>query len=149
MPGSPLLGMTNKCEIQKGVIIAASLTRVVDGYAITSILNTNDTEVNVQEPLIELDEVDLTWERGCSTEFESQDREKEIQTQLGLEHLNTEERKLLVQTCLDYQDIFYLPGDKLSSTDATRHAINVEPGTEPINTGHYRLPETQKLKVDK
>jgi len=39
--------MRNKCEILKGVIIAASLTRVVDGYAITSILNTNDTEVNV------------------------------------------------------------------------------------------------------
>ena len=60
--GSPLVGMTNKCDIQKGVIIAASLTRVVDGYAITSILNTNDAEVNVQEPLVELDEVDLTWE---------------------------------------------------------------------------------------
>ena len=43
MPGSPLVGMTTKCEIQEGVIIAASLTRVVDGYAITSILNTNDT----------------------------------------------------------------------------------------------------------
>ena len=106
MPGSPLLGMTNKCEIQKGVIIAASLTRVVDCYAITSILNTNDTEVNVQEPLVELDEFALTWERGCSTEFESQERGKEIQTQLGLEHLNTEERKLLVQICVDYQDIF-------------------------------------------
>ena len=142
MPGSPLVGMTNKCEIQEGVIIAASLTRVVDGYAITSILNTNDTEVNVPETLVELDEVDLTWERDCRTEFESQDREKEIQTQLRLEHLNTEERKLLVQTCLDYQDIFYLPGDKLSSTDVARHVINVEPGTEPINTRPYRLPET-------
>ena len=32
--GSLLVGMTNKYEIQKGVIIAASLTRVVDGYAI-------------------------------------------------------------------------------------------------------------------
>jgi len=102
MPRSPLVEMTNKCEIQKGVIIAASLMRVVDGYAITSILNTNDTEVTVQEPSVELDEVDLTWERGCSTEFESQDREKEIQTQLKLEHLNTKERKLLVQTHLDY-----------------------------------------------
>ena len=85
----------------------------------------------MQEPLVELDEVDLTWERGCSTEFVSQDREKEIQTQLRLEHLNTEERKLLVQTCLDYQDKFYLPGDKLSSTDAARHVINVEHGVEP------------------
>jgi len=103
----------------------------------------------VQEPLVELDDVDLTWERGCNTEFESQDREKEIQTQLRLEHLNTEEKKLLVQTCLDYQDIFYLPGDKLSSTDAARHVINVELGTEPINTRPYRMPETQTLEVDK
>jgi hypothetical protein len=66
-----------------------------------------------------------------------------------LEHLNTEERKLLVQTCLDYQDIFYLPGKSLYSTDAARHAMNVEPGTEPINTRPYRLPETQKLEIDK
>jgi hypothetical protein len=44
-PRSALVGMKNKCEIKKGVIIAASLTRIVDGYAITSILNTNDTEV--------------------------------------------------------------------------------------------------------
>jgi len=66
-----------------------------------------------------------------------------------VEHLNTEERKLLVQTCLDYQDVFNLPGDKLSSTDAARHVINVKPGTEPINTRPYRLPDTQKLEVDK
>ena len=122
-PGSPLVGITNMCEIQKGVIIAASLMRAEEGYAITSILNTNDTKVNVQEPLVELDEVDLPWDRGCSTEFESQDREKEIQTQLSLEHLNTEERKLLVQTCVDYQDIFRLPGDKLSSTDVARQLM--------------------------
>jgi len=122
-PGSPLVGITNKCEIQKGVIIAASLMKAEEGYAVTSILNTNDTKVNVQEPLVELDEVDLPWDRGCSTEFESQDREKEIQTQLRLEHLNTEERKLLVQTCVDYQDMFCLPGDKLSSTDVARQLM--------------------------
>ena len=79
----------------------------------------------MQEPLVALDEVDLTWDRGCSTEFESQDREKEIQTQLRLEHLNTEERKLLVQTCVDYQDIFCLPGEKLCGTDEAIHSINL------------------------
>ena len=41
--GSPLVRMTNKCKIQ-GVILAASLTKVVDGYVMRSILNTNDTE---------------------------------------------------------------------------------------------------------
>jgi len=42
--------------------------------------------------------------------------ESDILTQLRFEHLNTEERKLLVQARSDYQDILYLPGDKLSST---------------------------------
>jgi len=30
-PGSPLVGMTNRCEIQEGVIMAASLTKVMSG----------------------------------------------------------------------------------------------------------------------
>jgi hypothetical protein len=99
-PGSPLVEMTNKCEIQEGVILAKSLTKVVDGCVMTIILNTNNTEVDMQEQLVELDKVDTAWDRSCSTELESQDRgggEREILTQLRLEHLNTEERKLLVQ----------------------------------------------------
>jgi hypothetical protein len=46
--------MTNGCEIQEGVIMATSLTKVTNGYAMTRILNTNDAEVNMQEPLVEL-----------------------------------------------------------------------------------------------
>jgi hypothetical protein len=75
-PGSPLVEMTNKCEIQ-GVILATSLTKVVDGCVMTSILNTNDTEVDMQEQLVELCEVDPAWDRSCSTELESQDRQGE------------------------------------------------------------------------
>jgi len=93
-----------------------------------------------------LDVVVLTGKIDCCTEFVSRYREKEFRTKLRLENLNTEGRKLLVQTCLDYKDIFYLPGGKLSYTDATRHTINVEPGTEPINTRPYKLPEMQIQK---
>jgi hypothetical protein len=78
--GPPLVGMTNKCEIQGGVILAASITEVVDGYVMRSILNTNDTEMDMQEILVQLDEVDAAWDGSCSTEFESQDREREIDT---------------------------------------------------------------------
>ena len=93
--------MTNKCEIQEGVILAASLTKVVEGYVMTSILNTNDTEGDVQVPLLELDEVDSAWDRNCSTEFEFQNREKDILTQLSVGHLIMEERTLLIQACSD------------------------------------------------
>ena len=140
--------MTSKREIQEGVILGASLTKVVDGYAMTSILNANDEEVDIHEPLVELDEIDPGWDRGYETEIASQDREREIISQLRLENMNGEERKMLEQTCLDYQDIFYLLGDKLSSTGAARHS-NVEPGTEPINTRPYRLPDAQKMEVGK
>jgi hypothetical protein len=56
--------------------------------------------------------------------------------------------KLLMGICQDYQDIFYLPGDSLSSTVATRHSIRVQPGAEPVNTRPYRLPEAQKAEVE-
>jgi hypothetical protein len=51
---------------------------VVDGYVMTSILNTNDTEVDIQEPVIGLDEVDPVWDRSGGTEFKAQDRKGEF-----------------------------------------------------------------------
>ena len=146
-PGSPQVGMTQKRELKKGVFLAATLTKAVDGYALMSVLNTNDVETEVQEPVVELEEVEPEWETPNGAEFESQDREGDILSKLRLEHLNAEERKSLVGICFEYADIFYLPGDKLSSTGAAQHVINIEAGTQPINTRPYRLPEAQKKEV--
>ena len=46
--------MTNKNQLQEGVFLAAALTKVVDGYALMSILNTTDVETEVQEPVVQL-----------------------------------------------------------------------------------------------
>jgi hypothetical protein len=108
---------------------AASLTQVVNGFATTSILNTTEVELDVQTPVVELDEIGSVWEGSCSAEFERQDRDRYILKQLRVEHLNAEERKLLSGTCSEFSDIFYLPGDKLSSTGAAQHSIKIEPGT--------------------
>ena len=143
------MGILDKCEIQEGIFMAGSLTKVIDGYVITSILNTNEEEAEIQEPLVELNEVEPVQNLTGATEEKQKDREKRILEQLRLDHLNDEEKRLLIGTCQDYQDVFYLSGDILSSTQATRHSIRVEPGTEPINTRPYRLPETQKVEVEK
>jgi hypothetical protein len=74
-------------------------------------------------------------------------RPTEILKRLRLEHLNEEENKEIEQTCLDYQDLFHLPGETLSSASVVKHAIRLEPGTEPVNARPYRLPESQKLEV--
>ena len=65
------------------------------------------------------------------------------------EHVNEEEKKLLREVCVEYQDVFYLPGDKLSFTNAARHSIQLEPGVTPINTRPHRLPESQKEEIDR
>jgi hypothetical protein len=148
-PGSAPMGMVQRLELQEGVILAATLTKVVGGYAIASMVNTTETEVEVPEPTVNLEEVELGEEINESTGFESLDRERNVQNQLRLDHLNSEESRSLIEACSEFADVFYLPGDKLSSTDAAQHNIRVEPGTEPINTRPYRLPEAQKGEVQK
>ena len=39
------------------------------------------------------------------------------------DELNEEEKKSLREICFKYQDVFYLPGDKLSCTNAAKHTI--------------------------
>jgi hypothetical protein len=63
------------------------------------------------------------------------------------EHLNEEEKKLLREVCFEYQDVCYLPGDKLNCTNAARHTMQLEPGVTPINTRPYRLPDSQKEEI--
>jgi len=45
--------------------------------------------------------------------------------------------------------VFFLPGDCLSCTSAVKHTIHLKPGTVPINTHPYRLPESQRKELDK
>jgi len=72
-----------------------------------------------------------------------------VTAKLRDDHLNEEEKKLLCEICFEYQDMFYLPGDKLSCTNAAKHTIQLEPGVTPINTQPYRLPESQKEEIDR
>jgi hypothetical protein len=66
-----------------------------------------------------------------------------------MDHLNSEEKTSLGEICFDYQDAFFLPENRLSCTSAMKHKIHLEPGTGPINTNPYRLPESQKKEIDR
>ena len=58
-----------------------------------------------------------------------QSRGERVISKLRTDHLNSEEKKALHELCFDYQDVFFLPGDKLSCTNAARHTIQLEPTT--------------------
>jgi hypothetical protein len=89
-------------EIEVGNFTAESLKKVRDGYVSTSILNTNDVEEEIQEPLVELD-IEAVRNLTAETEEKQKGREKRILEQLTLDNLNDEENKLLIGTFQDYQ----------------------------------------------
>jgi hypothetical protein len=122
-------------------------------------LNTRDEEVVMEIPCIRWEKYTPDGPDGdiCTSNVGAvapvekkigQSREEKVIANLRLGHLNSEENRVIENTCRDYQDIFYLKGDRLSCTNAVKLFINVIPGTSPINTRPYRLPEAQKREVD-
>jgi hypothetical protein len=73
-------------------------------------------------------------EQGKDGGDQNLSRGETVISKLRDEHLNEVENKFLREVCFEYQDVFYLPGDKLSCTNAARHTIRLEPGVTPINT---------------
>ena len=47
-----------------------------------------------------------------------------------------------------YDDIVALRGDQLGATDIIKHHISVPPGTPPIYIPAYRVPHSQKEKIE-
>jgi len=70
---------------------------------------------------------------------------------LRLDHLDSEERASILTICEEYNDLFHLPGDKLTCTSTIEHAIPT-PTVDPhraINVKPYRIPHVHKEEVQK
>ena len=158
--GSPVKeGLIERAEVLAGVYLAESVVRLDKGHVITSVLDSREEEVEMpsrEVQVVELGENDsrevarmgLT-DQGKDEGNHSRSRTERVVELLRTDHLNEEEKKSLLELCFDYQDVFYLPGDRLSSTNAVKHIIMLEPGVTPINARPYRLPESQKEEVDR
>lgn len=68
--------------------------------------------------------------------------------QLRLEHLNSEERKQLLKTISEHQDVFLLEGEHLTFTNAIKHSIKTKDDL-PIFSKSYRYPFCHREEVQK
>jgi len=152
-------GLIERAELLMGLYLAESLVRVDSGHIITSVLNTRDADVEMPRCEVQVIEVEQVERRevagmGLTDQREdggnqSRSRTEKVVELLRTDRLNEEEKRSPVELCFDFQDVFYLPGDRLSSTNAAKHTIMLEPGITPINTRPYRLPESHKEEVDR
>jgi len=137
-------GIVERAELMPGVYMAESLVKVANGCVITSIINTTEEEVELFDPVVKLEELVANdtseaaimgvIEQGEDRGDQILSRGERVIAKLRDKHLNEEEKKLLREVCVEYQDVFYLPGDKLSCTNAARHSTQLEPSVTPINT---------------
>lgn len=74
---------------------------------------------------------------------------KNIFSLLNLDHLNSEEKKSIESICAKFSQIFHLSGDKLTTTSLGKQSIYIKPGVAPVFTKQYRVPQTQKLEIEK
>lgn len=74
------------------------------------------------------------------------DRIQVIRNELRTDHLNEEEKELITDLCLEYEDIFYLEGDTLTFTSEIKHTIDTS-NNRPIFTKAYRYPQIHKEEV--
>lgn len=70
-----------------------------------------------------------------------------LKQNLRLEHLNNEEKQSIIELVTEYNNLFFLPGDKLGCTQLVSHTI---PTTDdiPIHTKQYRYPQAHKAEIN-
>lgn len=70
-----------------------------------------------------------------------------LKQMLKLENLN-EEQLSITTICKDFNDIFLLPHDKLTTTDTIMHKIHTK-DDKPITSKMYRYPRVHEQEVNK
>lgn len=121
-------------EISEGIFLASSIATPVNGLIPIKILSTTEKSCTITDidPYIEK----LSNYNICSFDKSKNDanRVKQLFSVLNLNHLNKEERIGIENLCAKYSDIFYLPGDKLTTSKIYKHSISVKPNVTPIFT---------------
>lgn len=143
----PRRNFTPQTKIPEAIVQTDS-----EGKFITTIANISSNPVTLCIERINLEPLDYTNDKPfpVNTIFPNHenpsDRETKIINGLRLNHLNQEEREHVINLCLQFSDIFFLEGDKLSFTSEIKHEI-ITNDAKPIVSKSYRYPQIHKNEV--
>lgn len=105
----------------KSVYIGNCLVRPNNNFAYVPILNGTHDEVEVDLNSIHFEPLKNYSILSLENNIE---RVTKIKEDVNLQHLNDEEKTSIINIIEKYHDVFFVEGDKLTSTNATPHKIN-------------------------
>lgn len=142
-------------KTQAGVFIGCCLVQPKKNSCPVSILNITEGAVEIKTPCVEIEELAEESETedavmNLSMEEAGLTRSERVKKALRMEHLNREEKSILLKICETYNDIFQIFVRKtVKQENAVKHKIRVKTDTASINIRLYRLPEKHKEEVDR
>lgn len=149
--------LINHQELEHGIFLIDSIVKINHaGEAYTYVTNTSENEIRLELPEIDVESVDITTSPRDSPTYRVNSvtpnnvtqRIELLKQNLRLNHLNREEIQSIQPVIEDFNDIFYLPGDKLKGTNRITHSINTTDNT-PIRVKQYRYPPIHKNEIKK
>lgn len=134
-------------EIYEGIFVASTIVSPHRGRIPIKLLNTTTKDVSLSEINLDIHKFRDYNIIAFDKSVNNASRVKQLFSKLNLKNLNKEEQLSIESLCAKYSDIFYLDGDKLSTTNIYNHKIELKPNTQPIYSKPYRLPHALKTEI--
>lgn len=134
--------LSREHEIARLVYVNPGIYRIHKGTALVEISNLSSDKVSICTPQIntELNNFDT------ASSFETVHIREELFSKMRLDHLNAEEREVILKVVANNQNCFYLESEKLTFTNAIKHKIETT-NDIPVHTKSYRYPHCHKAEV--
>lgn len=104
-------------ELEKDVFLAGAMVRPKNKTVPIKILNTRDEEVRLNDLNLNVESLEDYHIFKFSKHESSLERANTLLPLLELGHLNKEEKNSIEKICSKYSDTFFLPGDRLETTN--------------------------------
>lgn len=145
-------GIIEYQEFKPGVRMPCALVHCVNGQAYTVVQNTLETPVTLKiNRLVNVTQYEpqtIETNMISDNDLDIDDYLIENLERLRLDHMNTEENKMISALCYEYRDIFYCDKLPLTFTNKVKHSIRTK-NEDPVYLKPYRQPQAVNDEINR
>ena len=137
------------CELAKDLYLANTIATVKNNRIPIKILNVSEKEITLPSFIPSIQSLNDYNICQFSNNISNASRIQKLLSELKLDYLNKEEKTSIENICAKYSDVFYIDGDKLTTTNIYEQSIIIKQNSTPVYVKPYRLPQALKPEIAK